>query len=57
MDGTKATLNFAGFSGYYNYMSYYQGYGGFDFFADFLYMNATTWTSPRASMGAPAGRT
>jgi len=45
-EGTTATLNFAGMPGYYNYMSYYQGYGGFDFFADFLYMNATTWTNP-----------
>lgn len=45
-EGTKATLNFGGMPGYYNYMSYYQGYGGFEFFADFLYMNATTWTSP-----------
>lgn len=40
------TLNFGGFPGYYNYMSYYQGYGGMNFFADFLYMNATTWTAP-----------
>jgi len=46
MDGARATLNFAGFSGYYGYMTYYQGYGSFDFFADFLYMNATTWTNP-----------
>lgn len=45
-EGTKATLNFAGMPGYYNYMSYYEGYGGFNFFADFLYMNATTWTDP-----------
>lgn len=45
-EGTKATLNFAGMPGYYNYMSYYEGYGGFNFFADFLYMNATTWTNP-----------
>lgn len=43
---TKATLNFAGMPGYYNYMSYYEGYGGFKFYADFLYMNATTWTDP-----------
>src|SRR5579862_5579221 len=45
-EGTKATLNFGGMPNYYNYMSYYQGYGGFNFFADFLYMNATTWTNP-----------
>lgn len=45
-EGTNATLNFGGMPAYYNYMSYYQGYGGFNFFADFLYMNATTWTGP-----------
>lgn len=45
-DVTKATLNFGGMPGYYNYMSYYEGYGGFDFYADFLYMNASTWTNP-----------
>jgi len=45
-EDTKVILNFAGMPGYYNYMSYYEGYGGFQFFANFLYMNATTWTSP-----------
>jgi len=52
--GTQATLNFAGMPGYYAYMSYYQGYGGFNFFADFLYMNATTWTNS-GGVGYQAG--
>jgi hypothetical protein len=43
---TREKLNFGGYSGYYQYMSYYQGYGGFDWFADVLYMNESTWTSP-----------
>jgi len=46
-DGTRSkALNFHGFDGYYGYMSYHQGYGGFNFFADFLYMNESTWTEP-----------
>ena len=46
MDGSrKETLNFDGFSGYYGYMSYHEGYGGFNWYADFLYMNDSTWTN------------
>jgi hypothetical protein len=42
--GSTETLNFYGFTGYYGYIT--QAYGGFNFTADFLYMNATTWTDP-----------
>jgi hypothetical protein len=52
--GTSKGLNFAGFSGYYDYMSYNDGYGGFNYFADFFYMNDSTWTNPNG-VGYQAG--